>query len=63
VAGPQHRFSFQGAPNLTDYTNDPVFLRRWLADPAAVKPGTPMPDLDVAPEEIEDLIAFLNAPR
>ncbi len=50
-------------PDLSTYTNDPAFLRRWLADPAAVKPGTQMPNLNLAPTEIEDLIAFLNEPR
>ncbi len=50
-------------PDLTNYTNDPAFLRRWLADPPAVKPGTRMPNLNLAATEIEDLIAFLNEPR
>ena len=50
-------------PDLSSYTNDPAWLRHWLADPAAVKPGTQMPDLDLSAAEIEDLIAFLNEPR
>ena len=50
-------------PNLTDYTNDPEFLRRWLTDPPAIKPGTVMPNLRLTETEIEDLIAFLNEPR
>ncbi len=50
-------------PDLTDYTNDPAFLRRWLADPPAVRPGTQMPNLNLSAVEIEDLIAFLNEPR
>ena len=50
-------------PDLTNYTNDPAFLRRWLADPPAVRPGANMPDLNLSPAEIEALIAFLNAPR
>jgi cytochrome c1 len=50
-------------PDLSTYTNDPAFLRRWLTNPAAVKPGTQMPNLNLAPTEIEALIAFLNAPR
>ncbi|MCK6445813.1 MAG: PA14 domain-containing protein [Planctomycetes bacterium] len=44
---------------------DPAFLRKWLAAPHAVKPGTPMPDL-VSPlpaEEreraLDELVAFL----
>jgi len=51
------------APNLTNYTNDPAFLQRWLADPPAVRPGTQMPNLRLSATEIEDLIAFLNEPR
>ncbi len=50
-----------GAPNLTSYANDPDFLRRWLRDPAAVKPRTTMPNLDLSDAELADLIAFLNA--
>ena len=50
-------------PELTNYTNDPAFLRQWLADPEAVRPGTMMPDLNLSSDEIEDLIAFLNEPR
>ena len=50
-------------PELTNYTNDPAFLRRWLADPPAARPGTNMPNLNLSPAEIEDLIAFLNEPR
>jgi cytochrome c2 len=50
-------------PDLTTYTNDPAFLRRWLAEPASVRPTTTMPDLDLSSDEIEDLIAFLNEPR
>jgi cytochrome c oxidase subunit 2 len=48
------------APDLTAYTNDPGFLRRWLADPPAVRPGTEMPNLRLSAAEIESLIAFLN---
>ena len=48
-------------PDLSDYTNsDTDFLRRWLADPAAVRPGTQMIDLNLSEREIEDLIVFLN---
>jgi len=50
-------------PDLTAYRNDPTFLRRWLADPALVKPGTTMPDLNLSATEIESLVAFLNEPR
>ncbi len=50
-------------PDLTNYTNDPEFLRRWLDNPQAVRPGTEMPQIGLSEAEIEDLIAFLNEPR
>jgi cytochrome c oxidase subunit 2 len=60
VAGESGVMNF-GAPNLTRYSNDPEFLRRWLTNPSAVRPGTRMPNLRLGTDEIEDLIAFLNA--
>lgn len=50
-------------PDLTTYRGDTAFLRRWLADPAAVRPGTTMPDLDLTPAEIRSLASFLSATR
>ena len=47
-------------PDLTAYRNDPAFLRRWLAEPSAVRADTRMPDLELAAPEIEALIAFLH---
>jgi cytochrome c2 len=52
-----------GPPNLTDYQGDPAFLREWLRDPSALRPGTEMPTLELSGEEIEALIAFLRAPQ
>jgi len=46
-------------PLLSSRTYDPDFLRSWLADPPAVRPGTQMPNLRLSAEEIEALIAFL----
>jgi cytochrome c2 len=46
-------------PNLTHYDPDPAFLHTWLRDPATVRPGTEMPDLELNDDEIEALIAFL----
>lgn len=63
VNGGRREFTMDGIPNLTAYRNDPAFLRRWLADPQAVKPGASMPNLRLQPDEIESLIAFLNEPR
>lgn len=48
-------------PDLTAYEADPAFLRRWLADPAAVRPNTLMPDLRLDSAEIDALIAFLES--
>lgn len=50
-------------PNLTNFSIDPEFLRRWLKDPSAVKPGTEMPTLGLSDEEINALAAFLTAPQ
>ncbi len=55
-------------PDLTHYTNSPAFLRRWLADPQAVRPQAAptfgpsgvMPNLHLSPDEIEALIVFIN---
>jgi mono/diheme cytochrome c family protein len=47
------------APNLTHYQPDAAFVRTWLRDPAAVRPGTAMPNLELSEAEIEALIAFL----
>ncbi len=46
-------------PVLSSRSYDPDFLRSWLKDPAAVRPGTQMPKLRLSAEEIEALIAFL----
>lgn len=46
-------------PNLTHYVPDPEFVRTWLRDPAAVRPETRMPDLDLSEADIDALIAFL----
>jgi len=47
-------------PNLSFYQPDPDFVRRWLRDPAAIKPGTQMPNLALSDQEINALIAFLK---
>jgi cytochrome c2 len=49
-----------GPPNLTDYEPDPAFVREWLRDPSAIRPGTEMPTLGLSEEEITALIAFLQ---
>jgi cytochrome c2 len=56
-----YEFSTEVGPDLSEFSASPDFLRQWLADPAALKPETYMPDLNLSPDEIEALIAFLNA--
>ena len=48
-------------PDLTTYRWNADYLRSWLKDPSAVKPGTYMPTLGLKQDEIEALIAFLSA--
>lgn len=48
-------------PELTGLALTPDYLRLWLQDPAAVKPNTLMPNLNLSQAEIEALIAFLTA--
>ena len=38
----------------------PDFLRKWIADPQSVKPGTIMPNLGTKGQELEDLITYLG---
>ncbi len=59
-----------GGPDLTHFASRDCFagctlevnednLRRWLADPGAVKAGALMPDYQLSPEEIDALVAYL----
>jgi mono/diheme cytochrome c family protein len=48
-------------PVLSGRSFAPEFLRIWLKDPPAVRPGTQMPNLRLSEPEIEALIAFLVA--
>lgn len=51
----------EGNPDLSSFRWTDEFLRKWLSDPAAVRPGTYMPKLNLAPDEIDALIGFLKA--
>ena len=68
------RTAFNG-PDLTHFASRGVFagavlpeggearddaLRRWLADPPNIKPGSFMPDLMLSEQEIDSLMAFLG---
>ena len=48
--------SLHTGPNLSTFTTSPAYLRLWLKDPAAVKPNTLMPRLNLSDAEIEALI-------
>ena len=52
--------SDSGIPDLTTYRWNAGYLRSWLKDPSAIKPGTEMPTLGLKDDEIEALIAFLS---
>lgn len=56
-----HDHQLNGAPNLAVYEVEPVFVRTWLRDPSAVRPGTFMPTLRLSETEIDALIAYLQA--
>ncbi|HEX4520539.1 MAG TPA: cytochrome c oxidase subunit II [Gaiellaceae bacterium] len=40
--------------------NTPAYLRGWIADPQAVKPGAKMPAVPLAPGELDALVAYLG---
>lgn len=57
-------------PNLTNVVVRPTLagdsipmspenMTRWLLDPPAMKPGTPMPNLGLSEQDAQDLTAFL----
>ncbi|HEY8695900.1 MAG TPA: c-type cytochrome [Chloroflexota bacterium] len=65
--------SIQGAvgtvgPNLThiagqkfgSFPNDAPFLKQWINDPQAAKPGTVMPKLGLTDEELNNVVSFLE---
>jgi cytochrome c oxidase subunit 2 len=41
--------------------NTPENVARWLHDPPALKPGALMPNLNLKPEQIADLVAYLES--
>ncbi len=42
------------------FTNNADNLHKWLRNPQEVKPGTAMPNLGLKPQEIEDLVVYLE---
>ena len=71
VKGPNGQpLEANGGPNLTHFASRDCFagcildvnaanLRRWLADPPAVKAGSWMPDYGLSQQQIDALVAFL----
>jgi cytochrome c oxidase subunit 2 len=41
--------------------NTPQNMAKWLHDPPALKPGSLMPNLNLKPEQIADLVAYLES--
>ena len=37
------------------------YLHKWISNPAAVKPGTAMPKLELTEEEKNEIVKFLGA--
>lgn len=50
------------APDLTKEADrrDSAWLTSFLADPAKAKPGTTMPDQHLSPDQVDDLVVFLD---
>ncbi len=40
--------------------NNPGTLAGWIADPQAIKPGNLMPRTDVTPQELQEIVAYLQ---
>jgi cytochrome c oxidase subunit II len=40
--------------------NDPYWLKRWIRNPQAIKPGDRMPDLGLPRAQINDIVAYLD---
>ena len=55
-------------PNLThiaaqpydSFPNSAQFMKQWINDPPAAKPGTPMPKLGLTDEELNNVVTFLQ---
>ena len=42
-------------------TNTPENLKKWLTNPQLYKPGSLMPDMKLSPEEVDAIVAYLEA--
>lgn len=61
AVGPGPDLSTIGSKPYDALPNDPEFLALWLADPAAQKPDTTMPRLELTKAEIDALVAYLTS--
>ncbi|MEX2552091.1 MAG: c-type cytochrome, partial [Actinomycetota bacterium] len=59
--GNQYRTVFAGAALPEDGEDFEAALKRWLADPPTVKPGSFMPNLGLTEAEIDALIVWLRS--
>jgi cytochrome c oxidase subunit 2 len=59
AAGPGPDLSHIGAQPYDGLGNTPAYLARFLADPAAEKPGTQMPKVPLSQAELDSLVHFL----
>jgi cytochrome c oxidase subunit II len=41
--------------------NTPANLRAWIKDPQAIKPGNLMPNMQLNPRELDDVVAYLSS--
>jgi nitric oxide reductase subunit C len=61
ASGPGPDLSHIGSAPYDALGNSADVLAKWLADPAAMKPGTQMPKLPLAPAELDSLVRYLVA--
>ena len=61
AAAPGPDLSHIGSAPVGGLPNTAAYLSRWLADPAAAKPGTSMPKTPLSPAEVDSLVAYLVA--
>ncbi len=58
--GPGPNLSHIATTPYDALSNSPDFLKKWLQDPAAQKPGTAMPKLPLTPADIDALVQYLS---
>ena len=44
----------------TEIPNTPSWLRRWITNPQAIKPGARMPDLGLTSSQVSQLVSYLD---